>query len=87
MFMEKKGRMGLSKLSFQTFLSHSTETFRRGSRKPSVPCSRKKLVAKKCMDKNEVSITVFRRKLFCHSAKNKIFVVEPFSLSFFSGME
>ena len=84
-FMEEKWGGGVSKYSVENFLSHSTETFFRGTLLCCV--SEKFCWAKKCMDKKEGSITVFRRKLFYHSAKNKIFVVESFSLSFLSGME
>ena len=41
----------MSRFSVEIFLSHSTETFRRGMRNPSVLCFRKLLVAKKFMDK------------------------------------
>ena len=40
----------MSRFSVGNFLSHSTETFRRGTRNPSVLCFRKFLVAKKFMD-------------------------------------
>ena len=55
----------MSRFSVENFLSHSTETFCRGTRNPSVLCIRKFLVAKKFMDKKDRECQIFLSKNFC----------------------
>ena len=54
----------------RSFLSHSTETFRRGTRNPSVLCFRIFVVAKKFMDEREGEVSKFSVEIFSsHSAE------------------
>ena len=76
----------MSRFSVGNFLSHSTETFRRGTRNPSVLCFRKFLVAKKFMDIREGEISRFPSKIFCLTVPKNA-VGEPVSLSLISGIE
>ena len=57
--------------SVEFFLSQSTETFRRGTRKPSVMCFRKILVAKKIMDKREGEVSKFSVENFLSQSAKK----------------
>ena len=56
--------------SVENFLSQSTETFRRGTRNPSVLCFRNFLVAKKFMDERVGEVSKFSVEFFSsHSAE------------------
>ena len=83
--MDKKGGGGLSKFSVEMFLSHSTETIRRGTILCCVSdnfCWRKSLWERR----GEGEYRKFPTKIFCLSFP-KPFVGEPFSLSIVSGIE
>ena len=73
----------LSKFDVESFLSHSAEKFRRGTRNPSVLCFRKFQVAKVFMDKmgGESQLSVGN---FCVTVPTKV-VGEPLILSLASG--
>ena len=75
------------RFSVENFLSRSTETFRRGTRKPSVLCFRKLLVAKKFMDKREGEVSKFSVENFLSQSAKKGQWGKPFSLSLNSGIE
>ena len=70
----------------RNFLSNSTETFRRGTRNPSVLCFRKFVVAKKFTVEKAGEYQNFPWKFFCLKVP-KSFVGEPFSLSLISGIQ
>ena len=74
----------MSRFSVEIFLSHSTETFRRGTLL--CLCFRKLPLAKKFMDKREGDLSRLPLKIFCLTVP-KNFVGQPFSVSLMSGME
>ena len=78
----------MPRFSAESFLSYSTETFRGGTRNPSVLCFIKFLVLKKYMDKKGGGGGDYRNfpsNIFCLKMPEN-FVGEPFSLSINSGI-
>ena len=73
----------MSRFSVENCLSHSTETFRRGT---FLCCFRNFLVTKKFMDKKERVVSKFPSKNFCLTMPKNA-VGEPFILSLISGIE
>ena len=57
--------------SVENFSFQSTETIRSGTRKPSVLCFRKLLVAKKFMDKREGEVSKISVENFLSQSANK----------------
>ena len=78
----------LLRFSVENFLSRSTETFRRGTRNPSVLCFIKVLAPEKYMDEKGEwgEYRNFTSKIFCLKSPEN-FVGEPFSFSLNSGIE
>ena len=79
-----RGWGGVSRFSFDFFLSHTTETFRRGT----LLCCVSEIFRwpKSFWIRGGGSIKIIRRNFFCLTVP-KIFVGEPLSFSEISGVE